>query len=171
MSSPRFRASPSRKFKGAEPVLGTAMKSVGEVMAIGRTFQESMQKALRGPRDGPVRLQRNRPSGRRAARTRRSRRRWPTPTPDRLLVAAQALREGFTVAEVHAIAKIDPWFLERIAEIVAAEEEVCRNGLPIDAAGMRRLKAMGFSDKRLAYLALKSANLRGMERGILADRA
>ncbi|MFX4369993.1 hypothetical protein ABTA37_19885, partial [Acinetobacter baumannii] len=59
------------------------------------------------------------------------------------------------------------WFLERIAEIVAAEEDVCRNGLPIEAAGMRRLKAMGFSDKRLAYLALKSANLReGMDRGV-----
>ncbi|HEX7657675.1 MAG TPA: carbamoyl-phosphate synthase large subunit, partial [Sphingomonas sp.] len=87
-------------------------------------------------------------------------------TPDRLLVAAQALREGFTVAEVHAIAKYDPWFLERIAEIVHAEEEVCQNGLPRDAAGMRRLKAMGFSDKRLAYLALKSANLRGNERGV-----
>ena len=67
------------------------------------------------------------------------------PTPDRLLVAAQALREGFTVAEIHAIAKYDPWFLERIAEIVAAEAEVCANGLPRDAAGMRRLKAMGFS--------------------------
>jgi carbamoyl-phosphate synthase large subunit len=88
-------------------------------------------------------------------------------TPDRLLVAAQALREGFTVAEVHAIAKYDPWFLERIAEIIAAEEEVCRGGLPQDAAGMRKLKAMGFSDKRLAYLALKSANLRegGTARG------
>jgi carbamoyl-phosphate synthase large subunit len=87
-------------------------------------------------------------------------------TPDRLLIAAQALREGFTVAEVHAIAKYDPWFLERIAAIVAAEAEVMQNGLPQDAAGMRRLKAMGFSDKRLAYLALQSANLRGMDRGI-----
>src|SRR3546814_13443485 len=80
------------------------------------------------------------------------------PTPDRLLVAAQALREGFTVAEIHGIAKYDPWFLERIAEIVAAEDEVCRDGLPQDAAGMRRLKAMGVSDKEVAYLALKSAN-------------
>ncbi|MCE3544020.1 hypothetical protein LXJ56_27975, partial [Escherichia coli] len=84
-------------------------------------------------------------------------------SPDRLLVAAQALREGFTVAEIHAIAKFDPWFIERLAEIVAAETEVCTNGLPIDAAGMRRLKAMGFSDKRLAWLALQSANLRGMQ--------
>ena len=158
---PRFAF---EKFKGAEPVLGTAMKSVGEVMAIGRNIQESMQKALRGLETGL--------SGFNAidhlvgAPRAEIEAALANPTPDRLLVAAQALREGFTVAEVHAIAKFDPWFLERIAEIVAAEEEVCRNGLPIDAAGMRRLKAMGFSDKRLAYLALKSANLRGMERGI-----
>ncbi|RYD49230.1 MAG: carbamoyl-phosphate synthase large subunit, partial [Sphingomonadales bacterium] len=79
---------------------------------------------------------------------------------DRLLIAAQALREGFTVAEIHTLTAYDPWFLERIAEIIAAEEQVCRNGLPQDAAGMRRLKAMGFSDKRLAFLALKSANMR-----------
>ena len=82
-----------------------------------------------------------------------------TPTPGPLLVAAQALREGFTVAEIHAIAKYDPWFLERIKEIVEAEEEVCRDGLPRDAAGMRRLKAMGFSDRRLAELALGRRNL------------
>src|SRR3546814_2351888 len=81
------------------------------------------------------------------------------PTPDRLLVAAQALREGFTVAEIHAIAKYDPWFLERIKEIVKAEEGICRDGIPNDAAELRRLKAMGFSDKRLAELAVKSANI------------
>jgi carbamoyl-phosphate synthase large subunit len=158
---PRFAF---EKFKGAEPLLGTAMKSVGEVMAIGRNIHESMQKALRGletglsgfnqvdhlvgaPKDDII-----------AA--------LAQPTPDRLLVAAQALREGLTVAEINAIAKFDPWFLERIKEIVDAESEVLENGLPRDADGMRRLKAMGFSDKRLAWLALKSANLRGMERGI-----
>ncbi|WP_294137214.1 carbamoyl-phosphate synthase large subunit [Sphingobium sp.] len=158
---PRFAF---EKFKGAEPLLGTAMKSVGEVMAIGRNIHESMQKALRGletglcgfndvdhlvdaPKDDII-----------AALSQ--------PTPDRLLVAAQALREGLTVAEIHNIAKFDPWFLERIKEIVEAEGEVIENGLPRDADGMRRLKSMGFSDKRLAYLALKSANLRGMERGI-----
>ncbi|HKT13889.1 MAG TPA: carbamoyl-phosphate synthase large subunit, partial [Allosphingosinicella sp.] len=81
------------------------------------------------------------------------------PTPDRLLVAAQAMREGFSVAEVHAIAKYDPWFLERIKEIVDAEEQVSADGLPKDAAGMRRLKAMGFSDKRLAQLAVRSAHI------------
>ena len=158
---PRFAF---EKFKGAEPLLGTAMKSVGEVMAIGRNIHESMQKALRGleiglsgfnqvdhlvgaPKDDIV-----------AA--------LAAPTPDRLLVAAQALREGLSVAEIHSIAKFDPWFLERLKEIVDAENEVLENGLPQDTDGMRRLKSMGFSDKRLAWLALKSANLRGMERGI-----
>ncbi|HEX7782108.1 MAG TPA: carbamoyl-phosphate synthase large subunit [Sphingobium sp.] len=159
---PRFAF---EKFKGAEPLLGTAMKSVGEVMAIGRSIHESMQKALRGletglsgfnvvdhlvgaPKDDII-----------AA--------LALPTPDRLLVAAQALREGLSVAEVHAIAKYDPWFLERIKEIIEAEQEVIDNGLPQDADGMRRLKSMGFSDKRLAWLALQSANLRpGMRRAV-----
>ena len=158
---PRFAF---EKFKGAEAVLSTAMKSVGEVMAIGRNIHESMQKALRGLETGLsgfnnvehlVGASRERIEAARAVAT-----------PDRLLVAAQALREGFTVAEVHAIAGYDPWFLDRIAEIVEAENEICRDGLPIEAAGMRRLKSMGFSDKRLAWLALQSANLRGMERGV-----
>ena len=152
---PRFAF---EKFKGAEPLLSTAMKSVGEVMAIGRNIQESMQKALRGLETGLSGF--NQVDHLVGADRDTIEAELARPTPDRLLVAAQALREGFTVAEVHAIAKYDPWFLERIAEIVAAEEAVCTGGLPRDAAGMRRLKAMGFSDKRLAYLALKSVNLR-----------
>jgi len=158
---PRFAF---EKFKGAEPTLGTAMKSVGEVMAIGRTIHESLQKALRGLETGLSGF--NQVDALVGAGRAEIEAALARATPDRLLVAAQALREGFTVAEVHAIAKYDPWFLERIAEIVAAEEQVKAEGLPIDAAGMRRLKAMGFSDKRLAWLALQSANLRGMNRGI-----
>ncbi len=152
---PRFAF---EKFKGAEATLGTAMKSVGEVMAIGRNIHESMQKALRGLETGLSGFnQVDRLAGAprdeiEAALAIRS--------PDRLLIAAQALREGFTVAEVQALTAYDPWFLERIAEIVEAEEAVCRGGLPQDAAGMRKLKSMGFSDKRLAYLALKSVNMR-----------
>ncbi len=159
---PRFAF---EKFKGAEPLLGTAMKSVGEVMAIGRNIHESMQKALRGletglsgfnqvdhlvgaPRDEII-----------AA--------LGVATPDRLLIAAQALREGLSVEEIHAVAKFDPWFLQRIEEIVHAEREVIENGLPRDAAGMRHLKSMGFSDKRLAWLALQGANVpAGMESAI-----
>lgn len=152
---PRFAF---EKFKGSEAVLGTAMKSVGEVMAIGRNIHESMQKALRGLETGLTgfnnveRLQCAPRDVIEAALAIRS--------PDRLLVAAQALREGFTVAEVNRFASYDPWFLERIAEIIAAERQVCQNGLPQDAAGMRKLKSMGFSDKRLAWLALQSAHLR-----------
>ncbi|WP_294322749.1 carbamoyl-phosphate synthase large subunit [uncultured Sphingomonas sp.] len=158
---PRFAF---EKFKGSQAVLSTAMKSVGEVMAIGRNIHESMQKALRGLETGLSGFNSvERLVGAPRAEIEAA---LAVATPDRLLVAAQALREGFTVAEVHAIAKYDPWFLERMAEIVAAETEVCTNGLPQDAAGMRRLKSMGFSDKRLAWLALQSANLRGMERGI-----
>jgi carbamoyl-phosphate synthase large subunit len=158
---PRFAF---EKFKGSQAVLSTAMKSVGEVMAIGRNIHESLQKALRGLETGlsgfdeVERLVGARRDVIEAA--------LAVATPDRLLVAAQALREGFTVAEVNAIAKYDPWFLERMAEIVAAENAVKADGLPIDAAGMRRFKAMGFSDKRLAKLALESVHLRGMQRGI-----
>src|SRR4029079_16426685 len=82
-------------------------------------------------------------------------------TPDRLLVAAEALRQGFTVERINEIAGFDPWFLRRLQEIVEAEAEVRINGLPSDAQGMRRLKAMGFSEGRLAQLSLRSA---GVER-------
>jgi carbamoyl-phosphate synthase large subunit len=152
---PRFAF---EKFKGAEATLGTAMKSVGEVMAIGRNIHESMQKALRGLETGLSGF--NNVDKLAGAPRDEIEAALAVRSPDRLLIAAQALREGFTVAEVCAFAQYDPWFIERIAEIVAAEEKVCREGLPQDAAGMRRLKAMGFSDKRLAFLALKSANLR-----------
>jgi carbamoyl-phosphate synthase large subunit len=159
---PRFAF---EKFKGSEAILSTAMKSVGEVMAIGRNIHESMQKALRGLETGLAgfnyvdELKGASKDELAAALTRA--------TPDRLLVAAQALREGMSVAEVHQYSKFDPWFIERLAEIVAAENEVKTGGLPQDAVGLRRLKSMGFSDKRLAYLALESLHLPpGMETAV-----
>ena len=152
---PRFAF---EKFKGAEPLLSTAMKSVGEVMAIGRNIHESLQKALRGLETG---LSGFNQIGALVGATRDEIfAELSRATPDRLLVAAQALREGLSVEEIHAVSKFDPWFLERLAEIVAAEAEVRENGLPQDADGLRRLKAMGFSDKRLAWLALQSSGLR-----------
>ncbi|MGQ3007719.1 MAG: carbamoyl-phosphate synthase large subunit [Blastomonas fulva] len=151
---PRFAF---EKFKGAEATLSTAMKSVGEVMAIGRTIHESMQKALRGLETGLSGF--NFVDRLKGASHDQLRSELAQRTPDRLLIAAQAIREGLGLAEINRIAGYDMWFLERIAEIVAAEEEICRDGLPRDTAGLRRLKAMGFSDKRLAYLALQSANL------------
>jgi len=156
---PRFAF---EKFKGASDHLTTAMKSVGEVMAIGRNFHESLQKALRGLETGLSGLNIvDRLKGAPKAEIEAA---LSEPTPDRLLIAAQALREGLTVDEIHRIAKYDPWFLERLAEIVRAEQQVCENGLPNDAEGLRKLKAMGFSDKRLAWLALNSNNLAGMSR-------
>ena len=152
---PRFAF---EKFKGARTMLSTAMKSVGEVMAIGRNFAESLQKALRGLETGLCGLDRVRELDQRRRRQ-EIENALARPTPDRLLVAAEALRQGFTVERIHAISGFDPWFLERLAEIVAAEEQVREEGLPHDAAGMRRLKAMGFSDARLAQLALRSAHV------------
>ncbi|SKB48684.1 carbamoyl-phosphate synthase large subunit [Sphingopyxis flava] len=151
---PRFAF---EKFKGAEPALSTTMKSVGEVMAIGRTIHESLQKALRGLETGLSGF--NVVDRLKGASHDQLRNELAQPTPDRLLNTAQAIREGLPLKEINRVAGYDIWFLERIAEIVAAEESVCRNGLPRDAEGLRRLKAMGFSDKRLAYLALQSANL------------
>jgi carbamoyl-phosphate synthase large subunit len=153
---PRFAF---EKFRGAEALLSTAMKSVGEVMAIGRSFAESLQKALRSLETGLIGL-----DGVKAlygAPRVEIEAALARPTPDRLLVAAQALREGFSVAEIHAITRYDPWFLDRLREIVEAEEAVCRDGIPRDAEGLRRLKSMGFCDRRLAELALKSAHIRG----------
>jgi carbamoyl-phosphate synthase large subunit len=161
---PRFAF---EKFKGAEPLLSTSMKSVGEVMAIGRSFAESLQKALRGLETGLCGLDRVRrfenadPAEIESALARS--------TPDRLLVAAEALRNGFTVERINEIAGFDPWFIKRLQEIVEAEEEVRIKGLPSDARGMRRLKAMGFSDARLAQLALRSAHVeRGMSEAVAA---
>ena len=168
---PRFAF---EKFKGAEPLLSTAMKSVGEVMAIGRNIHESLQKALRGLETGlsgfnQIEALEGAPREDILAELARA-------TPDRLLVAAQALREGLSVTEINAVAHFDPWFLERLEEIVAAEREVLDDGLPQEADAMRHLKAMGFSDKRLAWLALQSAGLRdgtrrafGRSSGLIGD--
>ena len=153
---PRFAF---EKFKGADPLLSTAMKSVGEVMAIGRNFKESVQKALRGLEtglDGFNRVPELEGAGRDEITAALAR-----ATPDRLLVAAQAMREGLTVEEIHAITHYDRWFLRHIEEIVAEEAKIMADGLPIDAAGLRRLKAMGFSDKRLATLAVRSVHVAG----------
>jgi carbamoyl-phosphate synthase large subunit len=153
---PRFAF---EKFKESEALLSTAMKSVGEVMAIGRSIHESLQKALRSLETGLIGFDGVKELY--GASREEIEAALAVPSPDRLLVAAQALREGLSVDEVHAIARYDPWFLERIAEIVEAEEAVCRDGLPGTAEGLRRLKQMGFSDRRLAELNLKSANVAG----------
>jgi carbamoyl-phosphate synthase large subunit len=153
---PRFAF---EKFKGAEPLLSTAMKSVGEVMAIGRNFKESMQKALRGLEtglDGFNRIIELEGASRDEITAALARQ-----TPDRLLIVGQAFREGFTVDEINAITAYDPWFLRHIEEIVAEEAQIMQHGLPVDAVELRRLKAMGFSDRRLANLAVRSVHVAG----------
>src|SRR5271168_2152047 len=148
---PRFAF---EKFPGAEPVLTTSMKSVGEAMAIGRTFPESLQKALRSLETGLTGLDEIEIEGLgKGDDANAMRAAIGKPTPDRLLKVAQALRFGMSVAEIHEVTRIDPWFLDRVADIVALEDRVRRHGLPRDAANLRLLKAAGFSDARLAALA------------------
>ncbi|MGE4306232.1 MAG: carbamoyl-phosphate synthase large subunit [Novosphingobium sp.] len=153
---PRFAF---EKFKGAKAELSTAMKSVGEVMAIGRNIKESLQKALRGLEtdlDGFNTVPSLEGAGRDTITAALSK-----ATPERLLNVAQAMREGFTVDEIHAITFYDKWFLRHIEEIIAEEAKIMQDGLPIDAQGLRRVKAMGFSDKRLATLAVRSVHVAG----------
>jgi carbamoyl-phosphate synthase large subunit len=148
---PRFAF---EKFPGSEPYLTTQMKSVGEVMAIGRTFAESLQKALRGLETGLTGLDEvaidgaGDPEMGHAAVVRA----LGTPTPDRLRVIAQAFRAGLTCDEIANACSYEPWFLRQIETLVATEGEIAERGLPTDAAGFRRLKALGFSDARLARL-------------------
>jgi carbamoyl-phosphate synthase large subunit len=175
---PRFAF---EKYPGAEPTLTTSMKSVGEVMAIGRTFAESLQKALRGLETGLTGLDEIAVQGadgepeaaREALLTALAK-----PTPDRLLVIAQCLRAGLSVEEVHAVCAYDPWFLRQIEALVREEENLRSAGLQVrpgpdvwielaeqgarasladvdiraPAARLRALKALGFSDARLAHL-------------------
>jgi carbamoyl-phosphate synthase large subunit len=147
---PRFAF---EKFPGAEPTLTTSMKSVGEAMAIGRTFRESLQKALRSLETGCTGLDEIAIEGlgqgddKNAIRAALS-----TPTPERLLKVAQAMRLGFPDNEIYDYCRIDPWFLAEIRALVGGEAEIRAKGLPKTAGAFRRLKSQGFSDARLATL-------------------
>src|SRR5881227_1240500 len=151
---PRFAF---EKFPGAEPTLTTSMKSVGECMAIGRTFAESLQKALRSLETGLTGLDEITIEGLGLGDDKNViRAALGTPTPDRLLKVAQAMRLGFTDAEIFTACKIDPWFLAQIHGIVETEAQIRAKGLPQSAGAFRRLKAIGFSDARLSVLAKRS---------------
>ncbi|EAP76928.1 carbamoyl-phosphate synthase large subunit [Roseovarius nubinhibens] len=152
---PRFAF---EKFPGSEPLLTTAMKSVGEAMAIGRTIHESLQKALASMETGltgfdEVEIEGAGPTeaGKAAVIKAISRQ-----TPDRMRTIAQAMREGLSNDEIQAVTSFDPWFLERIREIVEAEAEIRANGLPSDEHGLRAVKMLGFTDARLAILTGKT---------------
>ena len=147
---PRFTF---EKFPGAEPILSTSMKSVGEAMAIGRSFAESVQKALRSMETGLTGFNEVEIPGAAGGDRNAIRAALAKPTPDRLLVIAEAYRAGLSTEEIHAACKYDPWFLEQVRSIVASEARVRAEGLPQDAAQLLKLKQQGFSDARLAELA------------------
>ncbi|MBV8093299.1 MAG: carbamoyl-phosphate synthase large subunit [Acetobacteraceae bacterium] len=149
---PRFTF---EKFPGAPALLSTSMKSVGEAMAIGRSFPEALQKGLRSMETGlsgldEVELPGN--GGRDAFLAALS-----TLRPDRLIIAGQALRAGLSVEEIHRACRFDPWFLRELARIVEAEHQIAASGLPTEAGALRRLKALGFSDRRLGQLTNRTA--------------
>ncbi len=155
---PRFAF---EKYPGSEPLLGTSMKSVGEVMAIGRTFAESVQKALRGLETGLSGFDEIDIPGVSGLGTKNAEphaireaviRELGRPTPDRLRVIAQAFRHGLSVEDINAACSYEPWFLRQIETIVSEEAKIGALGLPKSAQGFRTLKAMGFSDVRLAQL-------------------
>jgi len=171
---PRFTF---EKFPGAEALLTTAMKSVGEAMAMGRNFQESLQKALRSMETGLTGLDEipvdTIDLGQGASLItlkplqycqEEMRRRLASPTPDRLLNIAQALRYKMSVSEICNITKYDPWFVEQIKQIVLKEEEIKNKGIqltntPKNIAKLFELKRMGFSDVRLHNLIRQNVNL------------
>ena len=165
---PRFAF---EKYPGAEPTLTTSMKSVGEAMAIGRTFAESFQKALRSLETGLSGLDEiaipgsddpDEASARAAVISALA-----MPTPDRIRVIAQAFRLGLTVDQVNAACSYEPWFLSQIEHLVEAEAGVRKDGLPRDEHGFRKLKALGFSDARLAQLTgAKEAEVRKARRAL-----
>ncbi|CUH76749.1 Carbamoyl-phosphate synthase large chain [Tritonibacter multivorans] len=148
------------KFPGSEPYLTTAMKSVGETMAIGRTIHESLQKALASMESGLTGFDEVEIPGVTAGL-------WESvggedkaavikaisqQTPDRMRTIAQAMRHGLSDDEIHGVTKFDPWFLSRIREIVEAERDVRKDGLPVREGELRALKMLGFTDARLGAL-------------------
>ena len=144
---PRFAF---EKFKGTDETLTTRMKSVGEVMAIGRTFEEALQKAMRSLELGHDGLGAD---GKDDFDESRFRELLSRPTPERIYYVAEALRRGWSVEDIHGLNNIDPWFLNRILDIVKAEKVIAAKGLAgLDAATMRQVKAMGFSDRQVAWL-------------------
>ncbi|MBL6078865.1 carbamoyl-phosphate synthase large subunit [Belnapia sp. T18] len=144
---PRFTF---EKFPGTPATLTTSMKSVGEAMAIGRSFAEALQKGLRSLETGLSGLDEIAAPGDGSAQAFHAA--LATPRPDRIVMAAQAMRAGVSLAEIAEASKFDSWFLREVEKVVAAERRVKADGLPRTATGLRGLKALGFSDKQLGKL-------------------
>jgi len=156
---PRFTF---EKFSGADAILSTSMKSVGEAMAVGRSFEESLQKALRSMEIGLTGLNPVTPPVADATSGEDQLRGWLGElVPNRVLRIATALRSGLSIDEVHAVTGWDHWFLERIQAILDVENKLVADGLPDDETVLRFVKSMGFSDARLAELTqLEAADVR-----------
>jgi carbamoyl-phosphate synthase large subunit len=153
------------KFPGSEPYLTTAMKSVGEAMAIGRTIHESMQKALASMESGLTGFDEIKIEG--APEKSAVVKALAKQTPDRIRVIAQAMREGLSDDEIHAATAFDPWFLARIREIIDAEAGIRKNGLPTNEHALRKIKMLGFTDARLATLTGRDEdNVRGARQNL-----
>ncbi|MEE2998848.1 MAG: carbamoyl-phosphate synthase large subunit [Pseudomonadota bacterium] len=148
---PRFTF---EKFSQAEPILSTAMKSVGEAMSIGQTFPESLQKGLRSMEIGITGLDEIEIKG--APDPDSIRTALSQHHPNRILYVAQAMRQGLSLEDIHSSSKFDPWFLNQIKAIIDKEEILRTNGLPKDKSNLLKIKKMGFSDARLAHLTGKS---------------
>ena len=161
---PRFTF---EKFKGANDRLTTQMKSVGEVMAIGRTQQESLQKALRGLETGLDGLSPILSLPFDDDTVARLEQELRHPGADRLLYVADAFRAGWTFDRIHALCRIDPWFLAQIQDLIVEEAAVAAGGFAaLDAARLRALKRKGFSDSRLARLVGRTeSELRALRHG------
>jgi carbamoyl-phosphate synthase large subunit len=149
---PRFTF---EKFPGTPALLSTSMKSVGEAMAIGRSFAEALQKGLRSMETGFSGLDEIDAPGDGTAEAFRAA--LSAPRPDRLVMAAQAIRAGLSLEEIHDCCKFDPWFLGELKRIVDAEHDIRAQGLPQTALGLRRVKALGFSDQQLGRLTGETA--------------
>lgn len=146
---PRFNFD---KFKGTEKRLTTSMKSVGEVMAMGRSMEESLQKALRSLEEGLTGFDDQIIGDRPDPHRDHIRAAISVPTPRRLLYVAQTMRHGYSIEDIYEACKIDKWFLSRIKNIVDKETEIKAKGLPVTAEGWMEIKKMGFGDARLAKL-------------------
>ena len=148
---PRFTF---EKFSGSEAILSTSMKSVGEAMAIGRSFQESLQKALRSLETGLIGLDEIDLPVAKGEINKEVLYGWLSQqTPDRILRIAQALRHGLSISEIHSATKWDKWFLNEISSIIALENKLKKTGLTSNKLDLLSLKSAGFHDKRIAYLA------------------
>lgn len=135
------------------------MKSVGESMGIGRSFAESFQKALRSLESGLSGLDEIMIASEDLEQRKKIiSEKIKIAAPNRLLLIAQAMREGLSLEQINKITSYDPWFLEQIKNIIDAESEVKKHGLPKDSEGLLALKRMGFSDKRLAKLTSLTEN-------------